>query len=58
VNGCQLSALEALPGIGRKRAIRLFRARPICKESELTDALEDPGISKNIRAFLGELDGE
>jgi radical SAM superfamily enzyme with C-terminal helix-hairpin-helix motif len=55
VNGCQLSALEALPGIGRKRAIRLFRARPISSESELTDALEDPEISKNIRPCLNYL---
>lgn len=55
VNSCQLSALEALPGIGRKRAIRLFRARPISSESELTDALEDPNISKNILEFFGDL---
>jgi radical SAM superfamily enzyme with C-terminal helix-hairpin-helix motif len=58
VNSCQLSALEALPGIGRKRAVRLFRARPISSESDLEEALEDRGIAENIREFLGELRGE
>lgn len=54
VNHCQLSALEALPGIGRKRAIRLFRARPIESLADLDSALEEKEISRAVAPYFGE----
>ena len=41
INGCSLAALEELPGIGKKRAARLFHARPMNSEDELKSALDD-----------------
>lgn len=52
INSCQLSALEALPGIGRKRAIRLFRARPIGSKADLESAVEDTVVSNGISRFF------
>ena len=52
INNCQLSALEELPGIGRKRATRLFHARPINSEDELINALDDPALVSQIMPFL------
>lgn len=53
VNACPLSALEALPGIGRKRAIRLFKARPIRSHIELEKALDDEAISSGVADYFG-----
>jgi len=52
VNGCQLSALEALPGIGRKRAIRLFMARPMKSIENLKSALDEPELATSIIDFV------
>ncbi len=41
INGGSLAAREELPGIGKKRAARLFRARPMNSEDELKSALDD-----------------
>ena len=46
INNCGLAALEALPGIGKKRAARLFRARPINSRAELKNVLADADISE------------
>ena len=48
INSCQMSALEALPGIGRKRAARIMRARPLASVEELARVLEDGELSKEI----------
>lgn len=52
VNDCQMSALEALPGIGRKRAARLVRARPIGSAEELERALDEPEPAGKIIKYL------
>jgi len=58
INNCSLAALEELPGIGKKRAARLFMARPINSEEELINALDDTSSSEfgelvsNIIQFL------
>ena len=52
VNRCPLSALEALPGLGRKRAIRIFRARPLSGEAGLRGALDDPTVADRLLPFL------
>lgn len=52
VNSCSLKALEALPGVGRKRAIRLFRKRPMRDMSDLTEALDDPRVAKDLEDLV------
>ena len=52
INNCQLSALEELPGIGRKRATRLFHSRPIKSKDELKTALDEPALANQIMPYL------
>jgi len=52
INNCSLSALEELPSIGKKRAARLFRARPIDSIEQLKSALDDKALADSIMAFL------
>ncbi len=51
INTCSLKALEALPGVGRKRAVRLFHKRPLRSMEDLQAALDDRGVA----ASLGDL---
>lgn len=55
INNCSLAALEELPGIGKKRAARLFRARPIKSEDELKNALDDTSLASQIMQYLNLL---
>ncbi|MDW5564016.1 MAG: radical SAM protein [Methanomassiliicoccus sp.] len=48
INSCSLKALEALPGVGRKRAIRLFRHRPMRGPEDLARALDDPRVTDEL----------
>ena len=50
-NSCHITALEALPGLGRKRAIRLFRARPMEGRDDLRKALDDPAVADGVLPF-------
>ncbi|MDD1771339.1 MAG: radical SAM protein [Methanomassiliicoccales archaeon] len=52
VNTCHITALETLPGLGRKRATRLFMARPIKGEAELRKALDDPAVADGLLSFI------
>ena len=52
VNTCSLAALEELPGIGKKRAARLFHARPINSKEELQNALDDSSLASQIMLYL------
>jgi len=52
VNDCQMSGLEALPGIGRKRAARIVRARPFRSGNELAKALDEPLLVDTISEYL------
>lgn len=52
INFCPLKALEALPGVGRKRAIRLFRKRPMRSMSDLAAALDDPKVAKELEDLV------
>lgn len=45
INSCPFSALEALPGVGRKRAMRIFRARPISALHQLETALGEQAVA-------------
>ena len=47
-----IAALEALPGLGRKRAVRLFRARPLEGPDAVRRALDDPRVADAVLPFL------
>jgi radical SAM superfamily enzyme with C-terminal helix-hairpin-helix motif len=48
INSAPFSAIQALPGIGRKRAARIFRARPLVGEAELKRCLDDEAAARRI----------
>jgi DNA uptake protein ComE-like DNA-binding protein len=48
-----LKALEALPGIGAKRAARIVRHRPFANLAELAAALDDAAVVEGVRSFVG-----
>ncbi len=52
VNRASLRALEALPGVGAKRAARLVRRRPFSTLSELASALDDEAAADRIQPFV------
>ncbi|MBA3046520.1 MAG: radical SAM protein [Candidatus Thermoplasmatota archaeon] len=52
INHCELSAMEALPGIGRKRAIRIFNARPLKGTGDLENALDEATLANAIIDFV------
>ncbi len=52
INSCQMSALEALPGVGRKRAARLVRGRPLATVEDIKNILDEPEIAEGIVEYL------
>jgi len=52
VNTVPRETLEAIPGVGKKRAIRILANRPFHNTKELIHALDDPNISQVIREYL------
>jgi len=52
VNGCPMAALESLPSIGKKRAMRLLRHRPFRSAEELKRALDDDLTAEQLLPFL------
>ena len=53
VNRASLKALEALPGVGAKRAARIVRHRPFANLAELAAALDDAAVVEGVRSFVG-----
>jgi radical SAM superfamily enzyme with C-terminal helix-hairpin-helix motif len=52
VNDASLDALASLPGIGRKRAARIVRARPLRSPSQFHEAMDDEAVAAEIVRFL------
>ncbi len=52
VNSCPIAALESLPCIGNKRAVRLFRKRPYRSIEDLRKALDEPSLADEIAEFV------
>jgi radical SAM superfamily enzyme with C-terminal helix-hairpin-helix motif len=52
INSCPIAALQSLPRIGNKRAVRLFRRRPYDSLEEVRKALDEPIIAKEIAEFI------
>ena len=53
VNRASLKALEALPGVGAKRAARIVRHRPFANLAGLAAALDDAAVVEGVRSFVG-----
>jgi radical SAM superfamily enzyme with C-terminal helix-hairpin-helix motif len=58
VNSASLSMLEAVPGIGRRRAMAIVRGRPYRSPKELWDLLGDDGTLTEARLHLTLDDAE
>jgi len=52
VNSCHISAIESLPGVGRKRAMRVFRARPFNGPDDFIASLDDPDLGRSLLEYL------
>ena len=52
INSMPMSALVALPGIGKKRAQRLAAERPFKDFDELQKVLEDPHVVDGLRDIV------
>ena len=48
INDAPKETLEAIPGIGKKRVLRILAKRPIKKSEELYKILDDEKTIKNL----------
>lgn len=48
INKAQRETIEAIPGLGKKRTIRIMANRPFRNKDQLKDALDDPKIIDDI----------
>jgi radical SAM superfamily enzyme with C-terminal helix-hairpin-helix motif len=51
LNTASRETLEAIPGVGKKRAVRILAKRPFHTKEELIRALDDPTIAQNIGKY-------
>lgn len=52
INEASMSRLAAMPGLGKKRAARIFTGRPYADLDEVEAALDDPSILDPYREFI------
>jgi len=52
INNMPMSALSALPGIGKKRAVTLVRERPFEDYDDLSRAIDDPSVIEGLKGLL------
>ncbi len=52
INSMPMSALAALPGIGKKRASKIVMNRPMCGWDDLLETLEDPHVVDGLRDLV------
>ncbi len=52
INGMPMSALEGLPGIGKKRASKIALRRPFSDIGELAEVIEDPNVVDRLRDLI------
>ncbi len=50
INKAPMSALEALPGVGRKRARRIMAGRPYTSYEQFAKALDDAAVAETLKA--------
>ena len=52
INNASRETIESLPGIGKKRAIRIFANRPFKNKDDFLNTLDEPEIGNQILDFL------
>lgn len=52
INMVPRETLEAIPGVGKKRAIRILARRPFHTKEELFNALDDPTIAHSLGEYI------
>ncbi|MCE5295702.1 MAG: radical SAM protein, partial [Euryarchaeota archaeon] len=52
INSCHISAIESLPDVGRKRAMRVFRAVPFKGPEDFVASLDDPALGRSLLEYL------
>lgn len=52
INTAPRQTIEAIPGIGKKRAIRIMAGRPFKSKEELVESLDDKEVSQKILEFV------
>jgi radical SAM superfamily enzyme with C-terminal helix-hairpin-helix motif len=52
VNRAPMSAISALPGVGKKRAATIVRYRPYATFDEFSERMKDDAFSESLRQFL------
>jgi len=52
INSAPRETLESIPGVGKKRAIRILLKRPFHTKEELIKALDDIQIARNIEEYV------
>ncbi len=52
VNTVPRETLEAIPGVGKRRAIRILANRPFRTKKEFIDALDDPMVAQAIGDYI------
>jgi radical SAM superfamily enzyme with C-terminal helix-hairpin-helix motif len=52
INHMPMSALEGLPGIGKKRASKIVLARPYSSLEELAEVVEDPAVMERLKDLV------
>lgn len=52
INTAPRQTIESIPGIGKKRAIRIFAKRPFKNKKEVINALDDPEIGNKLLEYI------
>jgi len=52
INNAFIETLEAIPGIGKKRAISIIKNRPYTNKDEIIKSIDDPKIGKKILNYI------
>jgi radical SAM superfamily enzyme with C-terminal helix-hairpin-helix motif len=52
INTAPRETLESIPGVGKKRAMRIFLKRPFQTKEELIKALDDIQIARNLEEYV------
>ena len=52
INKAPRETLEAIPGIGKKRAVRLLAKRPFHHANQIKEALDDDEVVQSLKPFL------
>jgi len=52
INTASRETIEAIPGIGKKRAIRILAQRPFADKDQFLESLDDPELGRNLFNYL------